>query len=305
MPPPAPETRESERTALFREGKALAEAGLWVDAVDRFRRVVAIRSAPKALFTLGEAAEHAGYFAEAERSYERALADARGAGDAEVADVAERALSSIDKRVPRVTVLLDDRTAQAFRASARATVDGQSVGLGAPTSLDPGTHTIRVEAREADAFEVRVRVSVGERRYVPVTLEARREARAGPAARPVPMVVQAAPNPSPSVWGPAILGGAGVVVAVAGAVVTASALHDYATASGQCPGGRCPSPGVRDTGNAARQSVIAGDVLMGAGALVGVGAAVWWWRRPHGPSGASASIRLDRDGGAAVLSGWF
>jgi hypothetical protein len=299
------EARESERTALFREGKALAEAGLWVDAVDRFRRVVAIRSAPKALFTLGEAAEHAGYLAEAERSYESALADARGAGDSEVADVAERALSSIDKRVPRVTVLLDDRTAQAFRASAHATVDGQAAGLGVPTSLDPGTHTIRVEAPGAGAFEARVHVALGERRYVPVTLEARGDAREVPVASPVPRVAHAASDPSPSTWGPAILGGAGAVVTAAGVVVTASALHDYAAASGQCPAGRCSSPGVRDTGNAARQSVIAGDVLIGAGAVVGAGAIVWWWSRPHASSGASASIRLDRDGGSAILSGWF
>ncbi len=309
--PPAPEAREPERTALFREGKALAEAGNWVEAVDRFRRVVAIRSAPKALFTLGEAAEHAGWFAEAERSYESALADARGAGDAEVADAAEHALKSIDRRVPRVTLLLDDRAAQAFQSSAHATVDGHAAGLAVPTSLDPGTHAIRVEAAGATTFETSLHVSEGERRYVRVTLEARVAARErGSALTPsIPSVVpRAAPpeRPAPRAWGPVILGGSGVVVTVVGAVVTSSALHDYAAASAQCPGGTCPSTQVRDTGNAARGSVIAGDVLMGVGALVGVGAAVWWWRLARGAkAGASATIRLDRGGGGAVISGWF
>ena len=47
--------REAERTALYEEGVKLAEASHWPEAVERFQRVVAIRSAPRVRFTLGEA----------------------------------------------------------------------------------------------------------------------------------------------------------------------------------------------------------------------------------------------------------
>ena len=48
----SPGAREQERTALYKEGVALAEAGRWAEALTKFEGVVAIRSAPRALIAL-------------------------------------------------------------------------------------------------------------------------------------------------------------------------------------------------------------------------------------------------------------
>src|SRR3954470_13906557 len=76
--------REQERTVLYREGVALAEAGRWADALAKFERVVAIRSAPRALMALGTAKEKAGKWIRAKHTYETTLADAKAAAEADL-----------------------------------------------------------------------------------------------------------------------------------------------------------------------------------------------------------------------------
>ena len=66
--PPSTDSREEERTALYREGVALAEAGKWHEALEKFQAVVAIRSAPAALIALATAQENSGKLAHAART---------------------------------------------------------------------------------------------------------------------------------------------------------------------------------------------------------------------------------------------
>ncbi len=73
-PPEAGQARERER--VYQQGVDLAAAGKWSEAVERFRRVVEIRASPKALYTLGEAQEHAGQLVAARASYQASLAAA-------------------------------------------------------------------------------------------------------------------------------------------------------------------------------------------------------------------------------------
>ena len=60
---------EERRTRLFKEGKAAGDAGQWAEAADRFRQVVALRSAPKALIALGVAEEYLGHFVVVHKVY--------------------------------------------------------------------------------------------------------------------------------------------------------------------------------------------------------------------------------------------
>src|SRR5450631_3529256 len=68
---------EARRSALYRDGVSFADAGRWEEAVAKFREVVAIRSAPPALFTLGQAEEHVGRYVSAKRAYAKAQSDAQ------------------------------------------------------------------------------------------------------------------------------------------------------------------------------------------------------------------------------------
>ena len=136
-------SRERDRAALYKQGVDLAAAGKWAEAVDRFRRVVELRASPKAMYTLGEAQEHAGQLAAARRTYRASLDAARAAGAGDVVDLAGQALGKVESRVPQVTVRLDDKTA-AHGGDTHATIDGQLVPIGAATDVDPGDHEVRI-----------------------------------------------------------------------------------------------------------------------------------------------------------------
>ena len=160
-------TRERERAALYQQGVDLAAAGNWAQAVERFKRVVELRASTKALYTLGEAEEHAGQLAAAKRSYRASLDSARAGAAKDIVDLAGAALGKLEGRVPQVTVRLDERTA-AHGGDTRASIDGHGAPIGAASDVDPGDHEVRVEATGAAPF-VRTVHAVGEGQQLDVT----------------------------------------------------------------------------------------------------------------------------------------
>jgi len=287
--------RERERTALYSEGVALANAGRWEEAAKRFRQVVAIRSAPPALFTLAQAEEHMGQLATAERRYESALAAARVSGHADVADAASRALSAIATRVPSIVVRIEHSV-----PSATATIDGADVAFGATVKLDPGSHVVAAHAPDRRPFETRVRLVAGQSLEVPVELEPL-VAPSPPPEAPFP-VVEAPPPPAseppaapaahghPLPLGPLVLGGAGVATGIVGLVVRLAGQGGYDDASARCTAGVCAAQSSVDAGNSARTRMIVGTVILGAGVVAVAGAGVWWLTLAPSHGGASASL---------------
>ncbi len=285
---------ERERSALYAEGVAFANAGRWDEAAKRFRQVVAIRAAPPALFTLAQAEEHLGQLATAERGYESALASARAAGQTDVADAAARALSAIVQRVPSILLRLEPPV-----AGATATIDGADAAFGVPARLDPGSHAVASHAPDRRPFETHVSVVAGQSLEVQVQLEP----LAGQPPSP-PAVAPASPVPEPPPpepehgrplpLGPVLVGGAGVAAGIVGLVVRFTAQSSYDSASSSCSGGVCPTPSAVNDGNAARGRMIVGTVLLGAGVAAVAGAGVWWLTLvpSHGGAGATLSARF-------------
>lgn len=304
-------TREAERTALYNEGMTLANAGRWDEAVVRFRQVVAIRSAPPALFTLAQAEEHVGRLATAQRAYESALRDARASGNTTVAEAAATALTAIEPRVPRIVV----RLAAPPASGASATIDGANVALDEPTWIDPGEHVVAVRAPDRRPFESRVSVTPGATSEVSVRLEpvadapgalpapAQPAATASPAAPPAtppaespaaeaPGLETPAASPAPAKLraGPLLLAGGGVVAAVVGLVVRLQAQSSYDDASSHCGPAGCPSQALVDQGNSARTNMVVGTIVLGVGAVAVASAGVWWLTATPTRDGASATL---------------
>jgi hypothetical protein len=297
--------RERERAALYKEGVDLAAAAKWADAVERFRRVIQIRASPKAMYTLGEAEEHAGQLAEARRSYRASLDAARAASQADVVDLAGQALGKVESRVPQITVKLEGKTA-AHGGDLRASIDGRAAPVGAATDVDPGDHEVRVEATGAASPFVRVVHAVeGQQQEVEASL-----AWPAPAAPPPPAPVLASPaaeRPRPSPVVLIVIGGVGLAAGIAGLVLRLTGQSDYDGAAGQCTSARvCPSASVASTGNDARERMITGTALLGAGAAVVVGAGVYWFLSAHPTSSAlQVGAAVDGAGARAVLRASF
>jgi hypothetical protein len=295
--------RERERAALYKEGVDLAAAGNWSAAVVRFRRVVELRASPKALYTLGEAEEHAGQLAEARRSYRASLDAARAASEGDVVDLAGQALGKVESRVPQITVRLDAETA-AHGGDTHASIDGVAVPVGAATDVDPGDHQVRVEATGATPFVRSVHAMEGQQQEVAARLEwaAPVAAQTAPAGAP-PREAEGS-GASPLV--PIVIGGVGLAVGITGLVLRLTGQSDYDGASGQCTSSRvCPSATIANAGNDARGRMILGTTLLGVGAAVAVGAGVYWFVSRPSPSAVQAGAMVDGLGARAVLRGAF
>ena len=305
-PSAPPANREAQRAQLYREGLDLAAHGRWDLAVDKFRRVVALRSAPPALFTLAQAEENVGRFASAERTYRQALADARATGNREVADASEAALRAVAPRVPAIVVRVAGVAGPA-PADAVVGLDGHTVAAAEPVRVDPGAHAVDVRADGMRPASTTVDVHEAETRTVTVTLT--------PEERPHPTAVPGVQRPSDtnaararapeesfpprsSPVGPIVLAGAGLVAGVAGVVVRLGGQRDYDAAASRCTNGRCPDVQLRDEGNAGRTRIVAGTLVLAAGGLAMGGAAVWWLigRSAHAPARADVAVEPSPDG---------
>jgi hypothetical protein len=283
------EDAERERSAAYTEGVALANAGRWEEAEKRFRRVVAIRAAPPALFTLGQAEEHTGELATAERTYDAALVGARAAGNTEVVEACRRALAVLGPRIPRVVVRLAGPA-----PGASVTIDGASVAPDQATKLDPGAHVVAASAPGRKPFETRAMVAPGQSLEVTLQLEAL------PAPAPAPAPTQADVPTSPGEarpglpLGPLVLGGAGLVTSIVGIVVRITGQSSYDSANARCSPAGCPQQSTVDAGNGARTQMLIGTIVAGVGVAAVAGAGAWWLSvsMSQGSPGATVTARF-------------
>jgi hypothetical protein len=227
-----------------------------------------MRSAPPALFSLGQAEEHLGHLVAAKRAYLGALSSAESSGAPDVADAARKALAAIQPRLAHIVVRVSSHVDQ-----ASATVDGDPVKLGEALEVDPGDHPVTVVAPNRRPDKPQIRVVAGETREIVAWPDTETVADAMPRPPPSP-VLQPAPSAKVPV-GPIVLGSLGVVVGVVGIVVRQTAESSFDAVAAQCQNG-CPSGGLADQGNSARTRIIAGEVMLGVGIAALVGAGVWW-----------------------------
>lgn len=276
-PAPSVESHEQERTALYREGVALAEAGRWADALKKFQAVVAIRSAPAALVAMGAAQEKLGLLATARRTYSRAHDDARAIGDQALAEKSAGKYAEIQLRVPRIAIHLAGKSAR----DANVTVDGDRTEPSASgdVEVDPGEHRVVITAPGERPFEQRVQVAEGERKEL--SLEA------APAPPPEPAK---ASGPPLGVW---VLGGAGIAAAAVGGIVYLNARSTYDE------GANCTSAGCadqRNRSNDVRGTVLASSIVGWTGVAAIGGAGVWWLLSLRGQDsqsrGAASTTRV-------------
>jgi len=294
---------ESRRSALYREGLQLADAGRWAEALARFREVVAIREAPQALYTLGQAEEHTGALATAARTYERALAAARSAGTSDVAHSAAAALSNLEPRIPRIVVGLETPS-----EGATATVDGVAATFGDPVRVDPGDHQVSVVAPGRKPSTSVVRITEGQVLRVSKSLVLETTtAPESPSPEEPSTTRPSRPEHAPFPLVPVIVAGVGVAFGAAGLTLRLVGQSRYDGASASCPGGVCPRSSDAEAGNEGRGQIIIGDVLLGVGGAALAGAALLWFFEPRAAKSSSvrAAVQPCRDGAFASLSGSF
>lgn len=290
---------------LFTEAVADQDAKRFEVALDKFRRVAAVKETANVRYRIASCLDALGRTAEALAAYDAVVR--LGAQDPSAVDAvqASRARGAqLEASVARLTVVLPpDAPADTEVHIDDAAIDRSSLAWSLP--LWPGRHTLRATASGRTPFEAAVQLSAGGRVTLTVTLQPA-EAPAPAAPTPAPTPTPAAPPPTPPApqanassgppTGAWIAFGAGGVLAV-GSVVSfvlrASNLstldRDCATtASGSLS---CPASKSGEVSSAHDAAQVEGPLGIGlaAGAAAAIGVGVWMWlARPGG--GASALV---------------
>ena len=261
----------AEGRQLFVEALADEEHGRFAAALEKYKRVQAIRDTVNVRYRIGAALEGLGKVARAVDAYGAAVK--LGVDNGTDADVVRGAQARLDLLRPRIAHLAVHVTPQTF-GDVEVQVDSEPVPAQAlgDVAVDPGPHVVTASAKGARPFRAPITLSEGGRAGVPVVLE--------------PLSGEPAPQPPPppppgsdraatyrtvglvtgAAGGVLILGGAVVLVLRAGAI---SKLHD------NCPSGSCPASQQQDL-TSTRDRALAfgplGGVMLGVGALaVGTG----------------------------------
>lgn len=256
-PGDADEATRATARKIAEDGLSLFDAGKFAEALEHFTRAGALVRAPtmelmaaRSLARLGRLVEAAQRFeiaaqmtlaADASDAFHKARVDARKEGEA------------LASRIPSLSLV-----AGAGAAGATVTLDGKVVPedqLGAPMRVDPGPHTVVVAKGDARATE-RVQLAEGDARSLSLSL--------------------GAPPPAPlhkmKIAGIAgiALGGVGLAVgAVAGGLAISTNSELEKVCKPVCPEAeRGKVDGYETMKAVTTASLVAGSVLLGAGALL-------------------------------------
>jgi serine/threonine-protein kinase len=267
---PAP----SPADVLFADGRALVDAGRYVDAIAKFTESEKLDPGVGTMLNLAYCYEQIGKTGTAWSTYRAAAAAAREQHDDDREHFAEGRAASLEASLAHLTVLVPPTGEPDDLA---ITVDGAVLSRdawGLTSAVDPGAHAMHATAERRRAWDHTVEVTPGEAITVTVPVL---EAEAPPVTPQPPAPV--APRPGAPRWQEPVAltaGGAGVVCLGLGLAFTLSAKSRYDGSFSHCSA----HDGCDATGLAARHAadsdadVATGTTIAGA-ALVAGGLALW------------------------------
>lgn len=263
---------------LYAEGVRLLTKGDVKAAVEHFQLAAELERSAPLLFNLGQGLAKLGRLEEAKKTLEEALELAKTKGPESMVKLASDALVALEARYPRIVLELPKDA-----KSARVEVDGKPAELGPDgIRVEPGKHTLAIAAEGFEPYQEELRLQAGEKRTVRPDLE-RKEAVKTKAVEEEPSPASA--EKKPSLLGPAILGGVGLV-ALGGATyfyLQVRSIDDERRSlwsSSGCPGPSCPSGEPKralELREDAEQKALLGNVLLGIGATAVVASGVWYF----------------------------
>lgn len=249
--------------ALFNEGREAVKAGDYEKACPKFRESNRLDPAPGTVLNLADCEEHRGLLATAWALY-REVTQRVPQSDERHGIAATRA-KALEPRLPKLTVVLAPGTPK----GAKVLRDGVELGTAAlDTALpvDPGEHTLRVEAPGRAPSQQRI--SLKEAETARVVLEPG-AAVGGDAVAP-----GAKKSSAKRTWGWA-LGGVGVVGLSVGAVTGLMVLGEKKKADDNCDADkRCNPTGIdavdrgKTLGTVSGASFIIGSLALAGGAYL-------------------------------------
>jgi hypothetical protein len=286
---------------LFQEAVTDEQAKRFEPALEKFRRVQAVRDTTHVRYRIAACLEALGKLRESSASYEAAIQ--LGENDAKSSDVvrsAKERIADLKNRMPALTITLSEKAPP----DAEVEVDHEKVpstSLGAPLLLDPGVHDVSGTAANVPPFHTSLTLAEGARVSLVVPLD-RPAVVATPVVPPVekPHPIESDNHRMPvstdggrQTWGFVALGAGGALLVTSG-VVLLLRHNDIATLNDACHnGGVCPRSREAELTRVRSRAVTEGPVagVLAAGGLVAAGIGVWLLATPTDARAASTPQR--------------
>ncbi|WP_197041118.1 PEGA domain-containing protein [Chondromyces apiculatus] len=265
--------RRAEAQKVAAPGQVALQQKRFAEAIEPLQRAVAIDPGPLLRLDLARAFTGAKRFVEANAILQEI---ANGPAETPLAKgtqtTARKLLADLGPRIPGIQVLVSGPAPSA----ARILIDGKETDARSEVPLDPGEHTVRVEAEGFTSAERRPTLAEGEHLRVELTLEPdaavmKKKEEAAKAAR----ALQPLPSSSSKPPLPALIAlGAGAAGVAVGSVFGILAFTGTASTKDHCAGNICPNErDVVDSRDAAlRNGTIStvGFVVGGVGIATGL-----------------------------------
>jgi hypothetical protein len=293
---------------LFRDGRALFEAGDYPAACVKFAASQRLEAKLGTLLNLAACHEAAGRTASAWAEFTEAATQAHRAHEGQRETFARERASGLERRLCRIVVAV-----QSPGPGLRATLDELTLddaALGTPLPVDPGDHFLRVVAPGRQAWSARVtapegpaelRVDVPALEMEPATTAASDPQPTGPVlAAPL---VDTPPRPETTratvAW---VLLGAGAVAVGAGSYFGLRSFAKKADGDGQCDPTGCSQAGLDDF-DSARSAATASTVAFAVG-LTAAAAGIVLMLTQHDDTPPRSALVHGSGRGAALEVTW-
>ncbi len=285
--------------ALFREGRSLLKKGETAAACPKLEESYSLDPAPGTAVNLGDCFERLGKLGSALLAY-RAARDLMRPGDPRIAPV-DKQISVLEKRAPKLKIDLEAGAPD----GTRVTRDGRQAAIGIASIVNPGEHTIVVNAPGRASRVFYADTKAGETSVLEVGV--------GPLASPEgtgEAREQAAPKQSSANRPEAddsqrtlgyVVAGAGAVGLLAGGVFWLQGNAKYDEAG--CSSTSCPRGELSDEGDAKMKSATFAAVLGGLALAGGLTLVLTAPRDGQGSARLTVSPAIIERGGGAHIGG--
>ena len=284
---------------LFDQGLKLEEKNQWKDALERFRKVAAVKATPAVRFHMGLCLENLGKLVDALNEFERAQSEASAdtsTGGQTVVKNSQKHVDELRERIPRVTIQVPDGA-----KDVAITIDGSSVSaavIGTAIPLDPGTHVVHVTATGKTPFDKQFDlVEKGAPTIVDVVLGDAPVATDPTTTDTTTTSTTTADTPPPSKGGagpwPWIIGGIGVAALGGAAVMYAKRSSTISQLDDTCGADRSRCPQSKsDIADSGKTYTTVGNVLLGVGGAAVITAVVLLIVAPSSSAGETKSAAI-------------
>ncbi len=271
---------------LFQEAYKDEQEQRYEVALEKFQRVAKVRESAPVRYRIASVLEQLGRLRDARDAY-RAIAASKPnlpAEQKEVADAAADKVLSVDRRIPKLVLQIEEPVPE----GARVSVDGVPVPASAsPRSieLDPGEHVVQASAGGKRPFDKRLNLVEGAKEPLTVALADELAAASGGTEPP-----HEEPKPPNRTFGYVALAAGGVLLASAAVVLVMreGKIDDIESA---CPNNVCPLSRQVELQGQRDDAELFGPLGVGLG-VVGLAAAVLGTYIIVRPAPASATARL-------------